>query len=71
MNAEKIKYERRHGSPYDRGAADAYYRRPKSPHYYVGSTYSSRRVEKEEMTREELEAYRAGYDQQDDFKDWG
>lgn len=71
MMTEKKQYERRHGSPFDRGSADAYYRRPKSPHYYVKNTYSSKRIEKPDMTLEEIEAYNAGYDQQDDFKDWG
>jgi hypothetical protein len=26
-----------HGSPYDRGSADAYYQRPMKPHYYPNS----------------------------------
>ena len=44
----------RHGGPYDRGSADAYYRRPYEPHYYRGATYSSTRVNQVDMTIEEL-----------------
>lgn len=69
-----MKYDERHGGPYDRGSADAWYRRGYFPHYYKGATYSSERVEKEDMTEEEIEAYAAGYDETynaRDFKDWG
>ena len=54
----------RHGGPYDRGAADAYYERDYDPHYYVGATYSSQRVELHEMTAEEIVAYTKGYNRQ-------
>lgn len=68
------KYSQRHGGPYDRGSADSYYGRGFHPHYYKGATYSSTRVEQEDMTTEEMEAYRAGfYDNEEagNFKDWG
>lgn len=68
------KYDTRHGGPYDRGSADSYYRRDYQPHYYVHDTYSSRRVEKDEMTPDEIEAYDAGWrynENAGDFKDWG
>ncbi len=52
---------KRHGGPYDRGSADSYYRRGYNPHYYVESTYSSKRVEAHEMTTAELQEYRDGY----------
>ena len=61
----------RHGSPQDRGSADAYYGRPYNPHYYVGASLQSERVEKNNMTAEEIEAYRYGYDNEEDRKDWG
>jgi len=61
----------RHGSPQDRGSADAYYGRPYDPHYYVGATYNSERVEKDNMTVGEIEAYKYGYDNEEDRKDWG
>jgi hypothetical protein len=61
-----------HGGPYDRGSADAYYRRPRHPHKYPNGTYNGEEVT--DLTDEELEAYNAGYDDQvesGDFKDWG
>ena len=61
----------RHGSPYDRGAADAWYGRPRTPHYYRGSTYASERVEEKDMTQGELDAYDAGYRSTPQGKDYG
>lgn len=52
----------RHGGPYDRGSADAYYRREFEPHYYRGATYSSTRVEQVDMTTEELIEYTEGWE---------
>ena len=52
----------KHGSPQDRGSADAYYHRHYDPHYYVGASITSERVEKDNMTVGEIEAYRYGYD---------
>lgn len=53
--------EPRHGSPYDRGAADAYYQRPYAPHYYEGATAQSRRIELHDMTPEDIQEYDRGY----------
>lgn len=67
------KYNRRHGGPYDRGAADSYYGRGFNPHYFVGSTYSSPEVTEDRMTDEEIEAYTAGYrdnQKSGNFKEW-
>lgn len=67
-------YDKRHGGPYDRGAADSYYGRGYKPHYFTGPTYQSDRVELVDMTPEEITAYTKGYnDNEDDgnFKDWG
>lgn len=64
----------RHGGAFDRGSADSYYHRPKSPHYYVDGTGTSEKVEEANMTREEVAAYHAGYDWNEecgDKKDWG
>ena len=36
--------QHRHGSPYDRGSADAWYGREPNPHYYLGATYRSEKV---------------------------
>lgn len=60
----------RHGSPQDRGSADAYYGRGYSPHYYVGASMQSERVEKDNMTDGEIAAYKYGYDNEDDRKVW-
>ena len=57
-----------HGSPFDRGSADAWYRRPKEPHYYPEGTYNGEKITN--LTPEELEAYHCGYDNQTDLKDW-
>ena len=59
-------HDPRHGGPYDRGHADAYYSRPFDPHYYTGNTHSSERVE--DITGTALEAYTAGYKGCDYFK---
>lgn len=69
-----MSYDERHGGPWDRGGADSYYGRGYRPHYYKGATGFSERVEMEDMTPEEIEAYRAGYDDNEmngDKKDWG
>ena len=63
----------RHGGPFDRGSADSYYGRGTRPHYYVGGTGMSDRVEKDDMTDEEVKQYYAGYEyneQQGDKKEW-
>lgn len=64
-------YDERHGGCFDRGSADSYYGRGRNPHYYVGGTGTSDRVEN--LTAEEVEAYNAGYDYNEQFgdkKDW-
>lgn len=63
----------RHGSAFDRGAADSYYSRGPDPHYYVGATYMSERISCEPGTLE-YKDYMAGYDYNEQFgdrKDWG
>ena len=60
-----------HGSPYDRGSADAYYRRPRDPHYWPNGTYEGVRVEASAMTSKQKSEYEQGYAEQVDFKDWG
>lgn len=68
-----MEYETRHGGPYDRGSADSYYRRGFDPHFYEGATYQSTRIEKEQMTEEEIIAYKAGYDDNEElgsYKEW-
>jgi len=62
-------FDQRHGGPFDRGSADAYYWRCASPHYFLAGTYMSPKVT--ELTKEEVAAYMAGYNSQEDRKDWG
>jgi hypothetical protein len=47
---------KRHGGPYDRGAADSYYRRKFRPHFWKG------REEVIQLTEEERADYAAGFD---------
>lgn len=71
---EHIMIDKRHGGPYDRGSADSYYRRGRRPHYYKGGTQTSDLVEYKDMTPDEVVAYHAGYDDNEEsgcFKDWG
>jgi hypothetical protein len=60
----------RHGGPYDRGSADAYYDRPFEPHYYVGNTYQSPRIGEDQMTEKQISEYSAGYGEEEDRKEW-
>lgn len=67
-------FDNRHGGAFDRGCADSYYRRPRNPHYFEGKSYQSNIVWKDKMTDEEIQAYHAGYDYNDEMnnhKDWG
>ena len=67
----EIEYDMRHGGPYDRGSADAYYGRSYDPHYFKGGTNTSEKVELKDMTAEEIVAYTNGYKQETGRKDWG
>jgi hypothetical protein len=61
-----------HGSFFDRGSADSYYHRARDPHRGGVGGGSGPRIEATEP--DELEAYHAGYDyneQYGDKKDWG
>ena len=66
--------DERHGGPYDRGTADSYYGRDYNPHYFVGDSYNSPRVELAQMTAFEIVAYTAGFRDNElanNFKDHG
>jgi hypothetical protein len=66
-----VEPDKRHGGPYDRGSADSYYRRGPDPHYYVGATGTSKKVEYDDMTAAEIAAYHLGYannEAEDNFK---
>ncbi len=62
-------YDTRHGGPFDRGSADSYYGRVRNPHFYTGGTGTSDRVEQSSMTQEEIQAYLAGYQWNEQFGD--
>ncbi len=62
-------YDTRHGGPFDRGSADSYYGRGRNPHFYTGGTGTSDRVEQSSMTQEEIQAYLAGYQWNEQFGD--
>ena len=65
-----VQFDRsRHGGLYDRGSCDSYYGRPKDPHWYPEGTYHGERVTN--LTEEEIREYELGYDENNDFKDWG
>ena len=66
-------YDQRHGGPFDRGAADSYYGRGYNPHCYEGATAMSPRIERDSMTKEDIQAYTAGYqfnEKHGDKKQW-
>ena len=70
MIREHIEIDARHGGPYDRGMADSYYRRGYNPHYYLGDTGNSPRVTLKDMTPDEIVAYTAGYNDNEDDGDF-
>jgi hypothetical protein len=57
-----------HGSPYDRGSADSYYRRPKFPHKWPEGTGNGEMVILTDP--KEIEEYLLGYEENQDFKEW-
>jgi len=66
--------DERHGGPYDRGTADSYYGRGYNPHYFVGDSYNSPRIEMAQMSADEIIAYTAGFKDNElahNFKDLG
>jgi hypothetical protein len=57
-------YDERHGGAWDRGSADAYYRRAYQPHMFEGATHQSRYIPAHQMDQHDIDAYRAGYEDQ-------
>ena len=49
-----------HGGLFDRGGADFYYNRPRSPHWWTLGTGSGEKIT--DLTPEEIAEYQAGYD---------
>ena len=62
-------YIQYHGNPFDRGSADSYYHRARDPHLYPAGTGNGERITAENMAPEEIEAYHAGYDYNEEFGD--
>lgn len=64
-----------HGSAADRGSADAWYNRPRDPHYWPKGSYNGTRVEAKDMVAAEHAAYNRAFDEGmapgADHKDWG
>lgn len=60
----------KHGSPMDRGSADAYYNRLPKPHYWPNGTLKGYKVTREDMTQEQIDEYYEGYNNQEDRKEW-
>jgi hypothetical protein len=61
-------YDARHGGPFDRGSADSYYGRERSPHYFEGATYSSVKIVPQDI-QVEFWQYLAGYEYNERFGD--
>jgi len=53
-------YQQYHGSPFDRGSADSYYGRNRTPH--KGGVGGNSGFHSTDLTLEEIESYHAGYD---------
>jgi hypothetical protein len=60
-------YDRKHGSLYDRGAADSYYGRPRDPHWYPNGTYNEPRVQAVDQL--DIREYNEGYDYNERYGD--
>jgi hypothetical protein len=59
-------YDQHHGSPFDRGSADSWYHRARNPHKGgSGGKYGFTPIT--ELTADEIEAYHAGYDHNEQF----
>ena len=68
-------YDKSSGGPYDRGAADSYYGRDPRPHKivpYTGADGVKGQMQKVPLSDPaEIAAYKAGYSENDDRKDYG
>ena len=69
-----MEIDMRHGGPYDRGAADSYYRRARRPHFFTEATYNSDEIVEQFMTKQQIAEYNLGFDDNEaaaNFKNWG
>jgi len=60
-------YDRKHGSLYDRGAADSYYGRPRDPHWYPNGTGNAPRIQAVDQL--DIREYMEGYDYNERYGD--
>jgi hypothetical protein len=71
--ADRWQFDRKnHGSLFDRGRADSYYGRPRSPHWWPEGTGNGTKIE--DLTAAERAEYIAGYNHNEesgDRKNWG
>ena len=68
-----MEIDMRHGGPYDRGAADSYYRRARRPHFFTDATYNSDEIVEQFMTKQQIAEYNLGFDDNEaaaNFKNW-
>ena len=54
---ERTHMDQAHGSPFDRGSADSFYRRQAIPHYMINGA----RIEQADMTAQQIAEYEAGF----------
>lgn len=67
-------WDKTHLGPYDRGSADSYYGRKFDPHKFVDDIESGVKGARKRVALtdpKEIAAYRAGYEENDDQKDYG
>lgn len=64
-----VTIDKSHGSPFDRGGADFWYRRQPEPHYWPEGTYHGVKVTEDRMSAVDIAAYLAGYAEAEDFGD--
>ena len=72
--AFKVEYNGRtytvtHGCPFDRGSADSYYGRIRTPHKGGVGGDSGPRIESNQMSLQEIADYGAGYNYNEKFGD--
>ena len=60
-------FDRKHGSLYDRGAADSYYGRPRDPHWYPEGSYNGERIQA--VDELDIREYMEGYDYNERYGD--
>tara|TARA_Y100001938_G_C7740994_1_gene259290 strand:- start:235 stop:450 length:216 start_codon:yes stop_codon:yes gene_type:complete len=59
-----------HGSPADRGSSDRYYGRVYDPHWWPEGAYTGCRIEKAQMTKDQIKEYSDAYYSETDRKEW-